>query len=212
MNNFFNQVIDLKYFGNINYYLYLFNSTYVKFEQYVNYDKRSCLNRCMIAGPNGPISLVVPLRNGRTQRTIFKDVVIFNEDHWQKRHWKSIVSCYSAAPWFANYTDSLSELYLRSFPYLLDWNLACLEWSMKQLNLQVNYDLTEEYISSYSDAGFKDLRNIHGSKADYEEDLFIRYKQVFEDKTGFIPNLSILDILLCEGPTNTRSLFSGVIR
>ncbi|MEJ7736503.1 MAG: WbqC family protein [Chitinophagaceae bacterium] len=200
------KVVDLQYFGNSIYYLNLNYGTHVVFDQYVSYNKRNFSNRCIIAGANGPLYLTVPLKKGRTQRTVFKDVLVANEENWQVKHWKSIVSCYSGSPWFGFYADSLSALYTKIFRFLLDWNLACLDWSLMKLNLDVKYGLTSEYKSTYPEPEIGDNSDVHFTKAAGETGGYIYYKQIFEEKTGFIPNLSILDLLFCEGPSNTRRL------
>jgi hypothetical protein len=42
----------------------------------------------------------------------------------------------------------------------------------------------------------------------YHEKTDIRYPQLFEDRVGFLPNLSILDLLFMEGP-NTKQILLG---
>src|SRR5690349_25117469 len=101
-------IIDLHYFGNLSYYKILFSAAYIYFDQYDQHKKLSYANRCIIGGANGLLTLSVPLEKGRNQRTIMKDIKISNEKRWQQDHWKGIVSCYNASPWFGHYNDELS--------------------------------------------------------------------------------------------------------
>jgi len=126
-----------------------------------------------------------------------KEVRISNSKKWQLEHWKSIVSCYNKSPWFEFYKDELAELYEKPFDFLLDWDLACFEWSIQKLGLQIEISFTEKFIDQYGEdvADFRDKimpKNYKGFEAG-------QYHQVFENKIGFMPNLSILDLLFCEG-------------
>ena len=161
-------------------------------------------SRCRIVGAEGMIDLSVPLLKGRDQKTIMKDVRISGLQPWQARHWKTIVSCYNRSPWFEFYRDELSALYKKSFVYLLDWNLACFEWALGVLKMTVPVSLSEGYRKEYDGKEWVDWRGkILPKNSQKEADLLdeapLKYYQVFEDRIGFIPNLSILDLLFCEG-------------
>ena len=172
--------------------------------------KRSFLNRCVVAGANGPIILSVPLEKGRMQHTVIKDLRISNEEKWQQQHWKSLLSCYNGSPWFLHYRDELADLYRKPFVFLLDWNLQCLDWSLKKLGIEVNIKSTSEYKNQYPDEGCLDKRNSTQSKSGLQmEKPIIQYRQVFEEKTGFIPGLSILDLLFCAGARSARMLLQA---
>lgn len=189
-------ISDLQYFPSVIFYKISYNFSNIFFDQYELYQKMSFRNRCIIAGANGIIRLSVPLLQGRNQKNIMKDVKIA-AGKWQLQHFKSIESCYNKSPWFIFYKDELQQLYSKSYIFLLDWNLACFEWSVKKLNLPAEVSLTDNFRKSYDD-GITDLRNTILPRT-YKEFPAIRYSQVFEQKLGFAPNLSILDLLFCEG-------------
>jgi hypothetical protein len=162
-------------------------------------------NRLEVAGPEGPVSLSIPLEKGRGQKMALKDVRIIKGQSWQARHWKTLLSCYGRSPWFESYVNDLEALYRRPCGNLLDWNLACFEWSLKALGRQLDWSLTNEYIRDYDPGKWIDWRGKWVPKARKEGILpagaepLIEYRQVFEERTAFIPNLSILDLLFCEG-------------
>ena len=189
-------------------------------------------NRCQIAGAEGIIQLSIPLVQGRDQKTVMKDVRIADRQDWQAQHWKTILSCYSRSPWFEFYRDELGELYRKPFHFLQDWDLACFEWSARMLQLPQTNSLTDAYRKKYDEKEWLDLRNqllpnavrklssapeirteaLIGQSAApgipvpaNESHPMIRYRQVYEERIGFLPGLSILDLLFCEGK-NAQSL------
>jgi WbqC-like protein family len=152
----------------------------------------------MIAGANGIINLSVPLKNGRDQKAIMKDVCIDDREDWQKQHWKSLVSAYNRSPWFEHYRDELGRLYETQIKFLCDWDLVCFEWASEKLGLHPAVLATGAFKDQYEPAEYTDLRNRVLPK-NYRDFTGVTYRQVFEDRLGFIPNLSILDLLFCEG-------------
>src|SRR5882724_9205783 len=193
-----NLITEIQYFPSIIFYKNSFHCSNIVFEQYEHYEKMSFRNRTMIAGANGIIELSVPLKLGRNQRGLTKDVKIDNRQKWQMRHWRSIESCYNHSPWFEYYADELSGLYERSFDFLIDWNQACFEWTVGKLEWRVNVFLTEQFQKNYEVHKWSDQRNNLLPK-NYMYHEPVKYRQVFEERVGFLPNLSILDLLCCEG-------------
>ena len=192
-----NFLSEYQYFPSVIFYKYSYKYSNIIFEQYETYQKMSFRNRCIIAGANGLIHLSVPLKEGRNQKGIMKDMRISNSQKWQSGHWKSIVSCYNKSPWFEFYKDELHPLYEKHFDFLLDWDLACFEWSTQKLGLNVKVSATESLVPVYG-GEVADFRNRILPK-NYTGFEAAPYQQVFESKTGFMPNLSILDLLFCEG-------------
>lgn len=197
-SNYRTLLIESQYFPPISFYKTLIEVDILKIERYEHYQKVSYRNRCYIAGPNGVILLSVPLTKGKNQRTIMKDVRISNEEKWQGLHWKTLTSAYRRSPWFEYFEGELETLYERKFDFLLDWNMACFEWANKVLGLEKQVDLTGSFVKSYDPtAGILDQRNVMvPGKSEGEHPV---YTQVFGERTGFVPNLSILDLLFCEG-------------
>lgn len=193
-------LVESQYFPNICFYKTLINHHILQIEKYEHYQKLSYRNRCYIAGPNGPILLSVPLARGKNQRTVIKDVRISNEEKWQGLHWKTLVSAYRRSPWFEYHEEDLQSLYEQSFNFLLDWNMACFEWVNKALGYTCQVSFTSQYDKQYDpSAGITDARGLL-KPGDREADCDTpAYTQVFQDRAGFLPNLSILDLLFCEG-------------
>lgn len=194
-------VADLQYFSPSILFYHLSKSKHCVFEQYEHFQKMSFLNRCTLLGGNGPIMLSVPLDGGRNQKTVLKEVKILNKEKWQDRHWKTITSCYNKSPWFENYRHTLEPLYNRRFDFLVDWNLACFEWIRDKLSIDIPYSLSGQLIKNYDQNEFTDLRGqLMPATINEKFPAAERYPQVFGDRFGFVPNLSVLDHLFCVGP------------
>jgi hypothetical protein len=214
-------VIDIQYFPSVIFYKPLYKFSNIVFDQYETYQKMGFRNRCQVAGAEGVINLSVPLAGGRDQKLLVKDVRISDRQPWAARHWKTIVSCYSRSPWFEFYRDGLEGLYQQRFEFLQDWNLACFDWSLRALEVSMPVTLTDRWEKVYAKAGVVDWRRkilaktgagnstgAPGTGGIGEGDV-LRYRQVFEERIGFIPNLSILDLLFCEGKNAVRYIRSS---
>jgi len=190
-------VSELQYFPPVSFFPVLYTNSYVKIDIYEDYRKMSFRNRCLIAGAQGIISLSVPLREGRNQRLPMNEVLISNSEKWQARHFKSIQSAYNRSPFFEYYQDELTVLYQQPFNRLAEWNLHCLNWLKKKMEWPAEIHFTDEAIPFHS-AGVDDRRNQVLPK-NYSDLNPVKYRQVFEERTGFFPNLSILDLLFNTG-------------
>jgi hypothetical protein len=202
---------EYQYFPSVILFKKLNDCSNVVFEQYESYQKRSFRNRCRIAGPSGTIDLSIPLQKGREQKTLTKDVRISGSRNWQSEQWKTIVSCYSRSPWFEFYRDGLEPLYHKAVDFLIDWDLACFEWSIRSLGLPLGISFTEVYQKQVPGPEWVDVRGrlLPSAKPGLGQGAGeIRYRQVFEERTGFLPGLSILDLLFCEGK-NARRILAG---
>jgi WbqC-like protein family len=193
-------IIDSHYFGCVNYYINLVKHKKIKIERFEHYQKVSYRNRCYIAGPNGRILLSVPLVKGKNQRTVMKDVRIDNTQKWQSLHWKTLTSAYRRSPWFEYYEEELNPFFVRKYEFLLDWNMELFCHVNNWLGINIQLAFTEEYIEDFAYTEEIDCRNrFLPPPGNDPGSCPVSYRQVFEDRTGFLPNLSILDLLFCEG-------------
>jgi len=190
-------VSELQYFPPLTFFAALFKETNVVLDIYDTYRKMTFRNRCLIAGAQGIISLSVPLRDGRNQQLPMSEVLISHSEKWQSRHFKSIRSAYNRSPYFDHYLDEVAGLYEKPVDRLADWNLKCLNWVKEKLEWSATIDFTKEAIP-FRTEGTKDRRNIILPK-NYGNWNPVKYRQVFEERTGFFPNLSILDLLFNTG-------------
>src|SRR4051794_39824250 len=127
---------DLQYFPPSIFYTDLSAFTHIILDQYEDHRKLTFSNRCVVAGPNGPIRLSIPLQGGRSQKTVIKDVRIANQDRWQATHWKTLTAGYNRSPFFEFYGPELEGLFQQKVDFLVDWNLLCMQWTLEKLKLR----------------------------------------------------------------------------
>ena len=186
-------------FPPIHWWAHIIDAESILFDNAEHFEKMSYRNRYRISGANNPIQLSIPLVNGRDQRATMARVQIFNEEKWQVQHWRTLVSVYRQTPFWEYYENSLELLFTTQFTLLKDFNKASFHWAAKQLKVKQIIDETDAFIARYP----SDVLDIRSIKPSGEKQLsadFPRYYQVFEDRIGFLPNLSILDLLFSEGP------------
>lgn len=158
-----------------------------------HYVKMTDRNRYRIAGANNTVLLTVPLTHGREQRVAMNNVRIANDYRWQIQHWRTIVSAYNRSPFFSYYEPELARMYEEEYTHLTQFCRATIEWTRKQLKLPFAIEETTTWQPEYP--GLTDLRHVRTYDAGTHT-----YYQVFAERFGFIPGLSILDLLFSEGP------------
>lgn len=193
-------IADLDYFAPSIFYYKLTEVSHCIFDVYEAYRKMSYRNRCTLSGANGLISLSIPLIGGRNQKAVMNEVRILNSESWQERHWRTITSAYNKSPWLDHYRGDLEKLYSTRFDLLFEWNFACYSWISDKMSISTPVSLRNKFIENYPPDEFEDWRNrLLPSAINRLNPEPARYPQVFEDRFGFIPNLSILDQLFCAG-------------
>lgn len=196
-------LLSTAYFGPIRYFTKLIAYPEVFIEQHEHFIKQTYRNRTLILGANGIIPLIVPVEKGREQKIKIKDLRISHDEEWQRNHWRTIFSSYNSSPFFEYYADDL-ELFFRKKPnFLFDFNQQITETLIEILEIPVSLKLTEDF--EHIPAGCLNYREKISPKAhrNAEDPEFVAqsYTQVFTEKFGFIPDLSILDLLFNEGPS-----------
>ena len=168
-----------------------------------HFQKQTTRNRCSIYSPNGLQQLVIPL-DGRKDKSLTKEIRISNGNHWQKLHWRSFESAYRSSPYFEFYEDDLKRFYTDEYDLLFEFNTALQNKILDLLKIKKEFSYTTEY--KKVPTGIADHRDHLSKKNLAELKNFPRYIQVFEDKFGFLPNLSIADLLFDLGPQATEYL------
>jgi len=193
------------YFPSIAHFVAMVKADQIVFEINDNYQKQTYRNRTTISGANGKLDLNVPVHYSQKNRQLYKDVSISNIDHWQDLHLKSLESAYRASPFYEFYIDDLKPLFKKEADTIMDFNFKCLEAVFECLQLPFEYDITQVF--EKEPKGIIDARVLANSRKEIPQN-FKSYAQVFDDKYGFLNNLSILDLLFNEGPNSTIYLES----
>jgi len=169
----------------------------VKWEMHEHFEKMTCHNRYYLAGGNGLLQLSIPIQGGREHKSVISETGIANTGQWQQQQWRTIVSAYNNSAYFEYYAHSLEELFVREYIRLADFNLAGIHWLKRQLGFSFEEEETAQYIKQYP-ADIVDLR-AKKQGSEQRDITFPAYYQVFRERNGFLPDLSVLDLLFAEG-------------
>ena len=183
------------YFPSISHFAVMAQSETVTFEIEDNFQKQTNRNRTYIYSPNGIQLLNIPVKHTKNSHQKTKDIQIETEFDWQKQHFKSLEAAYRSSPFFEYFEDDIYPIFEKKHTYLIDLNWEVFEIVCKCLRMDVPYQTTTEYFKEVPD--YTDFRNLANGKKDNNQ--FESYTQVFDDKHGFINNLSVLDLLFNEG-------------
>ena len=169
-------------------------------EQYDNFLKQTYRNRCIIATANGTQTLTIPVEKGDSDKCLMRDVRISDHGNWRRLHWNALATAYGDSPFFDYYVDDLRPFYEQRFAFLLDFNMQMTAKLCELLDITPNISLSEEYVKDV-ESGVDDFREVIRPKHPMPDADFIPkpYYQVYAQRHGFIPNLSILDLLFNMG-------------
>ena len=201
-------LLQTTYFGPIQWYQKLYRYDHCLIEQYDSYQKQTYRNRCLIATANGVQALTVPVESDKREvisdKCLVKDIRISDHNQWRRVHWNALQSAYNESPFFDYYAGDLHPFFERKYNFLVDFNEAIRQKICELIDIQPQVEYTSLYtlaITPQTSALF-DYRDVIHAKHPQPDDTFEakRYWQVFQHKYGFLPNLSILDLLFCMGP------------
>ncbi len=201
-------LLSTAYWAPIQYFTktILFNNILI--EQYETYPRQTYRNRMMIYGANGVQSLQVPVVKGSFKKILVKDIKISYDTNWQKNHFKTIESAYRSSPFYEYYIDDVVHIYENRFKYLIELNQNITEAVLSMLETEAKISFTDKF-ELHPD--ITDLRNaIHPKKGKQAFDpLFkpVEYIQGFEQRHGFMSNLSIIDLIF-----NTGAEAAGILK
>jgi hypothetical protein len=187
-----NPLLPTAYLAPISYYAILLQDPNCRIELHEHFIKQSIRNRCDIYGANGKLRLSIPKQRKGSSKTIIENLKISYRNNWQKQHWNAIESAYNSSPFFEYYKDELKPFFEEKEEYLVNFNSKLQNAILSMLQQENIIKNTNEYLHK---GDFFDLRNYTWKLKNQE-----KYDQVFMEKQGFIPNLSILDLLFNLGP------------
>ncbi len=190
-------IIHPTYFPNIFSFKTIINSTNILFEVNDHYVKQTLRNRTSIHAANGKLNLSVPVKFSSTKKEKYKDIKICYDSNWQKIHLKSIESAYKNSPFYDFFEDYFINFYNKKEKFLVDLNFSSIRLIFEILEKELNCNFTNEYLEKYVD--LTDYRSLLTNKNFNEKVDFKNYTQVFQEKNGFIENLSSIDLIFNKG-------------
>lgn len=207
-------LLSSAYLASVQYYTKLFRYRRAVTERYDHYVKQTYRNRCLIAAPGGVQALTVPVEKAEGDKCLMKDVRISDHGNWRHQHWNALESAYRHTPFFAYYADDLRPFYERKWTFLFDFNEALCRTVCDLLDLtppaaatsrfsRPGEDLIIEGETTVETGRFDDFRDAIRPKSAAPADAAfvpVPYYQVFAGRHGFLPNLSVADLLFNMGP------------
>ena len=204
-----NALLSTTYFGPIQWYQKLYRADTVLIERCESFQKQTYRNRCLIASTQGVQALTVPVRIEGS--SLITNSRISDHGNWRHLHWNALKSAYGESPFFEYYEDDLRPFFQPDWEFLFDFNEAIRQKMCELLDIHPNVHYTESFTSPLDISRTSHLvpRTSH---LDYryaiqpkhpapDADFTPRpYYQVYREKHGFLPNLSILDLLMNMGP------------
>ena len=194
-------LLSTTYFGPVQWYQKLYRHEEVEIEQWESFQKQTYRNRCLIATTQGVQALTVPIERQFTYVNYIKDIRISDHGNWRHLHWNALMSAYGESPFFEYYQDDIRPFFEKRWDYLFDFNEAIREKMCELLDIQPKVSFSLEF-KVYSLEKEKDFREAIRPKHPLPDPDFEPkpYYQVYQQKHGFLPNLSILDLLFNMGP------------
>lgn len=195
--------MDLYYLPPLSVFRQLIGKNEVVFPIQQPFRKMGFHNRAIIPSANGLINLTVPVKGGREVKGPLHTIQIDNSQDWQIRHWRTITSAYGRSPWFEFYEPTLKTYYEKNYECLWEWNFDLLTWAVKMMGISVHLEWSQES-GVFPPVAFK--------ASTYIDEPYLvglkPYTQVFQDRIGFHPNLSIIDLLFNGGKQGLRLINS----
>ena len=191
------------YLAPVEYYSKLLNYDKIFIEQHDHYMKQTYRNRCTIAGPEGELALSIPTVKPEGPKCPMKDIRISDHGNWRHLHWNAIESAYNSTPFFFFFKDDFRPFYEKKYEFLTDFNEELCRLVCELIDIQPAIERTKEYKTDFAPNEIDFREAIHPKKDFHRTDPeFIPqpYYQVFEARHGFLPNLSIIDLLFNMGP------------
>jgi hypothetical protein len=191
-------LIELQYLPPVSYFTALSKFSEIVVEKHEHYEKQTYRNRCYINTSQGSETLIVPLtsKSGKVKIT---DVKIDYTQKWLNNHWRALQSAYGNAPFYEYFSEDLHAVLFKKIEHLYDLNYQlltlCLKW------MKWNLPIRESLAYEKSPVSVVDLRSVINPKKPEGMAQFYRpavYYQVFGSK--FVENLSLIDLIFCEGP------------
>ena len=190
-------LLSTTYFGPVQWYQKLHRAEYIEIEQWESFQKQTYRNRCLIATTNGIQALTVPIERNNSQ--LLKDIRISDHGNWRRLHWNALQSAYGESPFFEYYQDDIHPFFEKRWTFLLDFNEEIRARMCELIDIEPHVSYTSAFVA---DTNIPDFRSAINPKHPAPDPDFTPkpYYQVYQQKHGFLPNLSILDLLFNLGP------------
>lgn len=192
------------YFGSVEHYRILAQHERVIIDIGEHYERQSYRTRTSIVGPNGKQDLAVQIARRSGEKMPMRSVGLSYMETWPQQHVHAIRSAYGNTPWFIHYIDEIEDIVLKRYDRLVDLDTATMRLGMKWLGLKTEVLVSETYTEKLDE--LSDLRlTLHPKKPLPPEAPSVpTYSQIFADRHGLIPRMSVIDLVMNTGPEARR--------
>ena len=193
-------LLPSQYLAPVPFYAQLYTTPNAVEDWGEHYVKQTTRSRCYIATPQGPQPLTVPIERTQRNHCPMCDIRISDHGNWRQLHWRALVSAYENSPYFEYYADDFQPFYTRHYTYLTDFNEGLRRLVCELLGLPCEVEVSKEYVTEISPSSI-DIRPLASPQTLAARfSGAVPYYQVFSSRTGFLPHLSIVDLLFNLGP------------
>lgn len=194
-------IFPTAYLPSIEYVSLFLKTDDASIELFETYQKQSCRTRTNVMTANGVQTLTIPVIKTNGNHTLTKDIEISYKESWQQIHLRCLESAYRKSAYFDYYFPYFEKIYRQKFNTLVELNDFCLKTILKILKVKKDYSFTTDFERITDENDYRVSLPKGTNKIEMKP-----YYQVFADRHGFIPNLSIVDLLFNEGPNSIHNL------
>lgn len=195
------QIFPTAYLPSIEYVSLFLKAENASIELFETYQKQSCRTRTNVMTANGIQTLTIPVIKTNGNHTLTKDIEISYKESWQQIHLRCLESAYRKSAYFDYYFPYFEKIYKQKFNTLVELNEFCLKTILKIIKVKKDYSYTTDFEKIVDENDYRISLSKGTNKIEMKP-----YYQVFADRHGFIPNLSIVDLLFNEGPNSINNL------
>ena len=195
------QIFPTAYLPSIEYISLFLKAEDASIELFETYQKQSCRTRTNVMTANGIQTLTIPVIKTNGNHTLTKDIEISYKESWQQIHLRCLESAYRKSAYFDYYFPYFEKIYKQKFNTLVELNEFCLKTILKIMKVKKDYSYTTDFEKIVDENDYRISLSKGTNKIEMKP-----YYQVFADRHGFIPNLSIVDLLFNEGPNSINNL------
>lgn len=194
-------IFPTAYLPSIEYVSLFLKTEDASIELFETYQKQSCRTRTNVMTANGVQTLTIPVIKTNGNHTLTKDIEISYKESWQQVHLRCLESAYRKSAYFDYYFPYFEKIYKQKFNTLVELNDFCLKTILKTMKVKKDYSFTTDFERIAEENDYRISLSKGTNKIEMKP-----YYQVFADRHGFIPNLSIVDLLFNEGPNSIHNL------